>query len=116
MLLYQVMHVRLNQDTNWLAQVLVSGGLGSSHGVVPLVRHELGGTDGGPKIRGQASIVGDQTSNLLGRGVISSVMAMATARPLARLEILWVVLFGGGCCGLDFPFLCVAGALEEPFI
>ena len=66
MLLYQVTHVRLNQVINWLAQVLVSGGLGSSHGVVSLVRHKLGGTGGGPEIRGQASVVGDQASSLLG--------------------------------------------------
>ena len=73
MLLYQVTHVRLNQVINWLAQVLVSGGLGSSYGVVSLVRHELGGTGGGPKIRGQETVVGDQTSNILGRGVLPCV-------------------------------------------
>ena len=118
MLLYQVTHVRLNQVINWLAQVLVSGGLGSSHGVVSLVRHELGGTGGGPKIRGQASVVGDQASNLLGRGVVPCVAylavssVMATASPLARLEILGVVSFGGRCCGLHSLFLCVVRALE----
>ena len=81
----------------------VSGGLGSSNGVVSLARYELGGTGGGPKIRGQASVVGDQVPSLLGRGVVScaaylaviSVMAMAS--PLARLEILGVVSCGGGC-------------------
>ena len=59
--------------------MLVSGGLGSCHGVVPLVRHELGGSGGGPKIRGQASIVGDQTSNLLGRGVIPCMAYLAVS-------------------------------------
>ena len=34
MLLYQVTHVRLNQDINWLAQLLVSGGLGNPRGCV----------------------------------------------------------------------------------
>ena len=99
MLLCQVTHVCLNQVINWLAQVLVSGGLGSSHGVVSLVKYELGGTGGGPKIRGQASIVGDQTSNLLGRGVIPCMVylavssVMAKASPLARMKILGVVSF-----------------------
>ena len=71
--------------------------------MVSLARYELGGTSGGPKIRGQASVVGDQVSSLLGRGVVScaaylaviSVMAMAS--PLARLGILGVVSCGGGC-------------------
>ena len=102
MLLCQVAHVLLNQANNWVAQVLVSGGLGSSHGVVSLARYELGGTGGGPKIRGQAPVVGDQVSSLLGRDVVScaaylaviSVMAMAS--PLARLKILRVVSCGGG--------------------
>ena len=44
MLLYHVTHNRLNQDTSWLAQVLVSGGLGSLHGMALLVSRKLGGT------------------------------------------------------------------------
>ena len=103
MLLCQVAHVLLNQVNNWVAQVPVSGCLGSFYGVVSLARYELGGTGGGPKIRGQASVVGDQVRSLLSRGVVScaaylaviSVIAMAS--PLARLEILGVVSCGGGC-------------------
>ena len=96
-MLCQVTHVLLNQAVNWVAHVLVSGGLGSSHGVVSLAGYELSGTGGGPKIRGQASVVGDPVSSLLGRGVascvtyLSIVSLMAVAGLLARLGILWLL-------------------------
>ena len=74
--------------------VLVSGGLGSSHGVAIFTRCELGGTSGGPEIGEQASVVGDPVSSLLGGGVVSCatcislVSLMAVAGLLARSGIL----------------------------
>ena len=77
--------------------MLISGGLGSLQGIVLLVRCELGGTGGGPKIGGHVSTVGAQTSIPLGRGVIPCVAYLAVisvkakASPLARLKFLGVV-------------------------
>ena len=102
--------------------MLISGGLGSLHGMVLLVRRELGGTGGGPKMGGHVSTVGAQTSIPIGRGVIPCVAYLAViivkakASPLARLEFLGAVSSRGGRRSLLFLLLWVVRGLKEPLI
>ena len=101
MLLYHVIHIRLNQDASWPAQVLVSVGLVSPHGMAPLASRKLGGTGGGPNMGGHVLIAGAQSSIPRVKDVIPCVAYLAVssvkakASPLARLEFLGVVSHRG---------------------
>ena len=79
--------------------MLVSGGLGSPHGMALLARRRLGWRGGGPNMGGHVLIAGAQTSIPRVRGFIPCVAYLAVisikakASPLARLKFPGVVSF-----------------------